>query len=406
MHDERSLAPEPIAAERRPTVPRGGTARHALARPLAVAGVVLVIGIVLLSAAPSAPAASLARGGVADSRVRAQAGGPCNPPTSIAPSSLYVQQPEPTVNLSANGTITSQLEFRVLNYTAADNAIPLWFPSTYFTFPLATGSNFSYYFLPQWVNITGPGWSKPTLLQRTEVVPTALDFVPHGVARLTTQKVAILARTGYGNLTLEFRWRWSLLQPNATTPIVHHWSKPTNRSHGALDLPSIFYPAPYVSWLGGTGTYAYIGTNWTGTLGGFVAGRSFFLEMEYGGGFRVQDQLETAPANATTFNVSLPILNYNGYLIPGKVLRASFAPQANVTFILQPASCGSITFNGTKYANGSTAVVVPRLASYNFSIPGCKPLTFGSWVTSGALHVTSGHGLEVSGDGTFTIKYT
>jgi hypothetical protein len=350
------------------------------------------------------------------------ASGACNPVNAIAKSALYVNLPEPSKNLSANGTITSSLEFQVVNYTPADNLITLYFPSIYFTFPLATGGNFSYYIPPHSVNITASGWSSPSLLSRSDVVSHGLVFVPNGTARLTSQKVAIMATTGYGNLTVEFRWQFSLQQWGSTKVTHSAWSIPTNKSKNGGQLPSIFYPAPYVSYLGGTGSVGVIGTNFTATLGGDVAGRLFFLEMESGGGFVAQDFGQTAPSGVSTFNVTIPIINYDGELQPStmlvhihdscgallynKVFKAVYAPNATVKFLLTPSVCtGAITFNGSKFTNGTSGVFVPSPHPYSFSIPSCKGHKFSNWLTTGGLHIASGSTMDVSASGTFTVMY-
>ncbi|MFI5417584.1 MAG: hypothetical protein ACHQ2Y_01615 [Candidatus Lutacidiplasmatales archaeon] len=383
----------------------------------------MVTTICLALVLVSLPGGLNSLGGKPSSVSRAQpAGSPaCNPVPALAVSALYVNLPEPTQNLSPGGVISSYLEFQVQNYTSADNNITLYFPSVYFTFPLASGVNFSYYLTPRALNITSAGWSNSALLSRNATVASGLNFVPGGIARLTSQKVAIMATAGYGAITVEFRWHFSIHQPGAPKSIKSPNSVPVNHSAKGGQLPSIFFPAPYVSYLGGTGSIGVIGTNYTGALGGFVAGRLFFLEMEGAGGHVAQDFGQTAPSNVSTFNVTIPIINYNGQLSPGmmlvhihdscgallynKVFRAVYPPNATLQFIVNPGSCSGITFNGTKYANSTSGVFLPSPTPYNFSI-GCKKHHFSSWLTTGGLHIASGSQMVVSASGTFTVNYT
>lgn len=344
----------------------------------------------------------------------------CNSHASTAKSALYVNQPEPTQNLSPGGRITSVLEFQVVNYTSSDNSIQLWLPSTDFTFPMVKG-NFTYAIAIQSVAITGSGWLSPSALTKSEVVTGGIDFVHNGTARLSTQKLAVMATAAYGVITVEFRWHWAILQPNSTNWTTHGWSVPSWASGSKGNLPSIFFPAPYVSYLSGTGSSAYIGNNFTATLGGDVAGRYFFLEMEYASGEVEQSVGETAPADATTFNVTIILLNYDHYLVPAtvlvhihdvcgailynKVVKVTFIPEATVTFYLSPASCGGITFGGSTFPSGENGTFVPSTTAYNFSNPSCHGYTFSNWSTTGALHIATGHTMLVSGNGTFSVDY-
>ena len=344
----------------------------------------------------------------------------CNPVASPSPSALYIPLGEPKVNLSAGGTLTSEYEVQVVNYSVADLGMPLYFPTVFFTFPTHGGPNFSLTLTPTTYNITGAGWSNPALTSHSAVVPGGLAFTAGVKARLSTQRLAIMAPVNYGAITIEVRWKWTLQQANGTTTAAP-WSVPTNASHGPSNLPSIFEPAPYVTFLAGAGNGApvTIGTNYTATIGRDVAGRYFFLEMEDGAGHVVMDQGQTAPANATTFDVSIPVINYDSYLPPekylvhihdscgailyNKLISAVFAPQANITFTAQP--CGSITFNGTSFSNNTVGVFTPSTTPYTFSVHGCKGHSFNSWVTTGALHIEGSTKMLVSGSGTFAVKY-
>jgi hypothetical protein len=401
---------------RRPRSP----VHYILAQGGMAAALVAASLFVLMALAPlAAPSVRLVPASVA--RLGSLDNEDCNAIGATAVSSLYVTQGEPHQNLSAGGTLKAYLEYQIENYSSRDASIRLYFPSTFFTFPMATGGNFSFAVGPGFVNVTGPGWQSPAFLAKSETPSSGIDFVSGGTARLSSQKLAIMATVSYGVMTVEFRWRWTMREPGMGHLITHAWSTPSNKSGKKGNLPSIFFPAPYVSYLGGTGASAYIGSNYTSELGGDVAGRLFFLEMEYGGGSVVQDQGQTAPANATTFYVSIPILNYDGWLKPAtmlvhihdvcgallynKVVKVTFAPTANITFFISPASCGSITFNGTRFANTTTGTFVPSQTVFPFSIPACKGHSFSGWQTTGGLHIESSKSMLVSANGTFSVTY-
>ncbi len=406
-----------------PTVASSG---HAIARTYrrgpAIAAVLAVVGTSLLVALAVTPYLSVASTSAPapSGTLLASHAEDCNKEHATADSALYINQAEPTQNLSANGTITGHLEFAVVNFTTNDTAIQLWFPDTYFTFPTAT-SSFSMTISPQFVAITGAGWLSPSALTKSEKVTKALDFPKDGIARLSTEKVAVQATVPYGQVTIEFRWNWTIQQPGAPTGVSDVWSVPDYKSGTKGNLPSIFFPAPYVSFLGGTPEDEYIGNNYTATLGGEVAGRYFFLEMENASGKVEQSVGETAPANVSEFNVTIALLNYDHYLVPGpylvhihdvcgailynKVVHLSFIPLATLTFELSPSTCGDLTFNGTQIASGGSATFVPSTTAYTFSDPVCHGYTFSNWSTTGALHIDSAHTMLVSGNGTFEVNY-
>ncbi len=404
-----------VAAAGRRRVKRIGRQGIALLVAVVVAAAFLTYtyGSVLPTAASSATAG--------ENEFTSLSNSVCNAHKSLAPSSLYVSQPEPTQNLSAGGTITGHLAFRVLNYVPSDNAIQLYFPSTFFTFPMVTGGNFSYSVGLQWVPITGPGWLTPAALTKSEVAPNGINFVPNGYSRLSTQKLSIMANATYGTIEVEFKWHWSIEQPNSSKIDSHIWSVPSNFTGTHGTLPSVFFPAPYVSYLGGTGATAYAGQTFTAELGANVAGRYFFLEMEYGGGHVVQDQGFSAPAGATTFNVSIPFLNYDHYLVPGlllihihdscgallynKVVKVTFPPYANITFYTVPATCGTITFNGTAYTNGENGTYTPSLTPYTLTHQACAGYKFSGWHTTGGISIQGSHSILVTSNGTFTVDY-
>src|SRR5271157_211153 len=346
----------------------------------------------------------------------------CNKVGNPAPSALYIPTSEPAVNLSSGGRITGTMEFAVVNYTSSDIGISVYLPTVYFTFPLAPTGNFSMTISPQTLDITGPDWTNGAHTNHSATVATGLGFISKGKDRLSTQKIAIQANVPYGTLTLEFRWMWKLTQPNGTV-VSSSWTTPKSTyTGGSSTLPSIFFPAQYVQFITGPGNgqKVTIGTTYTALLGGPVAGKYFFLEMENGAGKVVQAHAQTIAANVTTATVTIVILNYDHYLAPGlelihihdvcgailynKLIDAIFAPKVTVTFYLQPGFCGPMTFNGTKFANNTSGTFVPSTTPYAFSVPKCSGYTFKNWTDTGGLHISANDKLMVSYNGTFTIQ--
>jgi hypothetical protein len=383
---------------------------------IAVVGLLLLLGV----ASPSLSVASHERTGARLSSFAAPMAN-CNAVSSPTPSAVLITTPSPIKNTTAGGRISAAMEVQIVNYTAANNGTKVAFPAIFFSFPILPKGNFSMVLLPQILTITAPGWTSPSLASRSAVVPNGLAFNHSQPARMTSQLLAVMATAAYGQLTIELRWHWGN-SPNGSKLVNGSWTTPTSKSNWPKSMPSIFYPAPYVSVLNTSGPTAVIGGNYTADLGGAVAGQLFFLEMEFPESGKVVENLgQTAPANATNFTVRMPMLNYIGYLTPGtylvhihdvcgamlynKSVKAVFAATANVTFFFQPGTCGPITINGTKYSNGTVAVLKPSTVAYNFSLAVCKGHTFKNWVTTGALHIATGSSLLVSASGTFTVQY-
>jgi hypothetical protein len=346
----------------------------------------------------------------------------CNPTGTPSPSALYINTNEPKVNLANGGTITSTMEFAVVNYTAADFGVLVYFPTVDFTFPLSPTGNFTITVTPQTLAIAGAGWTSGAGTNRSAVEHAGLNFPSGGKARLSTQKVAVQADVPYGQITLEFRWMWQLDQPNGSVT-RSAWTTPKSTYSGPPNLPSIFFPAQYTQFVSGAGNGAHvtIGTNYSATLSGPVGGRFFFLEMENGVGHVVKSHGTTFAANATSGNVTIPLLNYDNYLPPGlylvhihdacgailynKLVNATFAPSATLTFYLSPSTCGPMTFDGTSFANGASGTFTPSSTPYAFTVPKCAGYAFSNWTDTGGLHISSSDRLIASYNGTLTIDY-
>lgn len=393
------------------------TFRPRLRQVGSVGSIVTLLLLTLASVNPGAFASALAT-----DQTTSAASLDCNSVWDPAPSSLYIPLPDPSVPLAPGGELALSLEFGVVNYTESDLGIELELPTVDFTFTLPANQTYTSSLSPRETNIDGAGWQSPAALNQSASPSGGLEFTSGGEARVSTQKIAVQAEATYGTLTLEFRWMWSLREPNGTE-LNSSWTVPEQSYGGGSELPSIFFPAQYIEFLKGPGggEKVTIGTTYSATLGGPVAGRYFFLEMENGAGHVVQSHATTLPEGVSEGNVTISVLNYDNYLPPGeylvhihdvcgailynKLIDAVFAPSVRVTFFLQPGLCGPMTFNGTPYANDTSGTYVPSTLPYNFTNPRCPGYSFSGWSSTGGLHVSANDRLMVSYNGTFTIVY-
>ncbi|MCI4324404.1 MAG: hypothetical protein L3K00_00730 [Thermoplasmata archaeon] len=399
-----------------------------LARPrrttLLALGAVFVLAILASSATPL-PSASTSNGAFGPSSpIQSSAYGNCNPVGTQTPSAILQGIPVPSTNVTPGGNLSAVMQVEAQNWVAADSNISVHFPSIFFDFPRASGGNQQLFFTNRSILMNFSGWSTPSFgSTKNYTFPSGLQFEAGAKARIDSMKLAVTATVDYGGITIEIRWHWTYTSAPGVS-ITSPWSVPTTKTNWPKAVPSIFWPAPYTTYLNSTGISAVIGTNWSATLGGDVGGRTFFLEMEYPSGSVVQDLQQTAPANATTFLVQIPMVNYDHYLDPGaflihihdacgamlysKTVNAVFPPSATVGFFLTPSACAThfITFNGTKYGNGTTGVFLPSATGYSMSIPACTGHPFSGWSTTGAMHIENGHTMIVSNSGTFTVNYS
>jgi hypothetical protein len=391
--------------------------------PLLGLGAIAVVLVLALAALPApAIAGSSATGRLTP--ISPAAFGTCNPVGTKTPSALLQGLPVPTKNLSAGGTLAAVMEVATVNWTPADDNITVFFPSVFFDFPRATGGNAQLFFSNRSLSMNFSGWSSPSFATtKNFAFPSGLDFAKKGTATIDSMKLAVTTNVDYGTITIEVRWQWISTATPGATPVHGPWSVPTNQANWPKSVPSIFWPAPYAPFEGGFASNATIGQNWTGTLGGDVAGRTFFLEMEDPAGTVQDSQLQTAPANATNYTAYIMMLNYDNYLTPGvylvhvhdacgamlwnKLVHASLGPTAQIHFSITPSACAtkSITFDGQKFTNGTVGTFAPSTTAYNFSIPNCPGNSFHNWVTTGALHIETGKTMLVSNNGTFTVEY-
>jgi hypothetical protein len=415
---ERTDRPNSIPA---PSNGRTRKSPRTRSRALVTLGAFFALAILATTAAPIPVTPS--HGGSA-APITSSAFGNCNKVGTLTPSALLQGVMVPGRNVTPGGNLSAVMEVMAQNWTPSMSNISVHFPSIFFNFPRASGGNQQLFLSNRSILMNFSGWSNASLAStRNYTFPSGLAFLYHGVAKIDSMKLAVTATADYGQITIEVRWQW-IFTPILGRSVHGPWSVPVNTSNWPRSVPSIFYPAPYTTFLASSGLTAVIGTNYTATLGGDVAGRTFFLEMEYPSGSVVQAFLQTAPANATTFLVRIPMLNYNSYLAPGaflihihdacgamlynKTIHAVFASTARVQFFLTPTACASksITFNGTKFTNGSVGMFPPSTSNYTFSLPYCAGHHFNGWLTTGALHISSGSTMLVSYNGTFSVYYT
>ncbi|MFI5414113.1 MAG: hypothetical protein ACHQ16_00345 [Candidatus Lutacidiplasmatales archaeon] len=387
-------------------------------------GAILVIFLLAITAVPL-PAAGAASGLNGHSAtLSTSAFGGCNAVYTPTPSALLQGIAAPAKNETPGGNITATMEFAVVNWTSADSNITVLFPSIFFNFPRASGGNQQLMLSNRSAKLNFSGWSTPSFGQtKPYVFPAGLQFKNNSKAKIDSMKLAVQATADYGQVTLEVRWQWAY-QPHPNVTARSPWSTPTTAAHWPTSVPSIFYPAPYTTLLHPNALNGTIGTNWTANLGGDVAGRTFFLEMEDPSGTVRQDLLQTAPANATNYTVHLILLNYNNFLPTGpylvhihdacgamlwsRTVHAVLAPTASLRFVFNwPSACSgkTVTFNGTAYGNNSVGAITPSNTAYNFTLPFCTGHKFSTWQTTGAIHISGGRSMIVNYNGTWTIWY-
>jgi hypothetical protein len=386
---------------------------------LAVAvAVLLAAGTFGVALAVSAGGAAPSSSGSGGAQFTTESAAVCNSPTYTSPSSLLITLPDPVGTLGTGGSVTVDYEFAVYHSTVNTTGMIVTLPSAFASFPLTSGTE-TLDIQPTAVAIPASGWASSTSMDHTVKLTSNEAYKVGASATLSTQKLAVMAPANYTKLTLEFRWSWSYTAANGTLG-QSGWSVPTSTDHTPAQLRSIFYPAPFVSFLGSGGSTVTIGTNYTATLGGAVNGDYFLLEMEFPStGKVVQAQAQTAPVGATTFVVYIPMIDYTNSLSPGsylvhihdacgamlynKSITAVFAAHATVTIEVSPSSC-TAKFNGTSWSNGSAPVVVPSITAYKISV-GCSGHSFTSWSGSGDVHIANGSALLVSASGTWSVIY-
>ncbi|MCI4366182.1 MAG: hypothetical protein L3K08_00345 [Thermoplasmata archaeon] len=369
------------------------------------------------AAAWEVPVRSLSGGG-GSGAVPAAPAGPCNPRTPT-PSAVLIPDPAPS-GTAPNGTsISVTVAVAVLNSSLPPGAINVSVPSLSAGFPTLGGAPRSVYLPPATLVPVGIGWGSAVEERAGVVLAGPVTYPTDALAVLSSEKLAVMADAPYGALFLGVLWTWDERLPNGS--VVHGpWSAPTPRSDWPNSLASEFLPAPGVGAQPLTTSPILIGTNFTASLTGAVAGRYFFLELESPvTGHVGQVHGGTAPPGATILTLGLPILNYDHYLDPGPYLvhvhdgcgamlhslsvSAVYAPSAQIAISVRPAGCGSVSLNGTSYGDGSSPSVRPSATPFAFSASGCPGTP--RWSLTGGLYFESADLLRVSASGSLTVTF-
>jgi hypothetical protein len=348
----------------------------------------------------------------------------CGTASGPTPAALIIPAKNPTVTLSSGDKMTVTYEFMVRGYTSAVLGESVHIPSVFASFPLSNGTSFSFFLVHRNVTIQNGTWTAPSVATDVKTIHATWTFANPGNATLSTQKLAVMAsNSAYGNVTLEFRWMWSIDQTaNGHGTTIGPWTVPSTH----LFPPSIFEPAPLVNLISHNGPTIVIGFNWVGNLTGAISSTSFLVEIEYPSGTPFSTDTEpTPPGNSTPFRAHTLMMSNDNTLSPTKALVhihdhcgailysisvvAVYGTSALIHVDVAPASCGPVTFNGTAYANRSTVSLVPGPSGYPISVAACSGHAFLGW--QGNLGVDAdpvfklSSSVVVSAGGTLTAKF-
>ncbi|MCI4319019.1 MAG: hypothetical protein L3K23_02660 [Thermoplasmata archaeon] len=362
-------------------------------------------------------------GAVVNSRVVTFAN-TCGTASGPTPAALYIHSKNPTVTLSAGDTMTVVYEFMVSGFTSAVVGEAVHIPSVQASFPLSNGTTLPFLLLHRVIVIQNGSWTDPSLATDTKAIKAAYTFANPGNATLSSQKIAIMAsNSAYGNLTLEFRWMWTVNQSaNGHGVTIGPWTHPTSHAFP----PSIFEPAPLVNLASRNGPTVTIGAVADANLTGAISSTSFLVELEYSSGDVFNTVTEKTPAgNATPFRAHILMMSVDNNLAPTKALLhvhdhcgaiiyslsevAVYNASAVLRIDVAPSTCGPVTFNGTAYANRSSVVLAPSTTSYAISVGACAGHTFVGWEGNNGVDPDPigklSASVVVSADGTLTAKF-
>jgi hypothetical protein len=277
---------------------------------LAPALVALLAGLVFVAgfAAPTFVTYATSRGTGFTLETSNVTSGTCNP-WNLSPSALAMPVNNPD-GAKLGDYVNASYQYRTVNYTAADHGDELFFPLATAVFPLANGSTLKVNIPAVDLFVQSGGWSSPAKTAgsiRTAFVPT----FSRADAYLTTSKLAVMTSVGYGNLTIEVRWHWSVHHVASGVTKTGKWSVPTRSVNGAY-LPSIFYPAPWVGIVATSGARVAPGSTYDIELNGSVTSTWFRLVLEYpNNGTNLHSIFENT-TSAPTFNATVPMTYGNG----------------------------------------------------------------------------------------------
>jgi len=248
----------------------------------------------------------------------------CNSPTTTSPSAVLIPTSNPSGSATANGSLTLAYQVAVVNYSSSLGQVTVYVPSMTGSFPLVPSGTLQEFIPPKIVNITATGWSNATTsgTTTTKVLPTGVNFTGTGTARLSSQKIAVMASTGYsGQVQVEFRWQWTLVSTPGASPATSGWTVPSTNSSSSA-LPSLFYPAPYIG-ISSVGNWpAPAGSNYSVRLNGAVASTSFRMVLEWASnGTEIWSHVENSTSGVTVFPAWVLLASNQGAAVgPGTYL--------------------------------------------------------------------------------------
>jgi len=361
--------------------------------------------------------------GATDAGTSAQANSSACPVTTTPDAaSRRVALNSPSFGLSTGDSLTAVFELRATNTTLSPLNVRLNVPSFFAKFPLANGTTLQLYLPLRTIVLTNSSWSSASLATKSKTMTAPTSFTS-AKAVMTSELLSIMATAPYGSLTLAFRWQWSVQFASNGTVVTSPWSvvKTTGTN------PTTFYPPPYVQLASTSNSTTAIGSTFTAYVLGAISQTTFYSVLEYAStGNTLRNQVTVTPSgNATQDAVGVKILPKSGSLAPATLLdhlrnvcgallysitvHAVYAASATVTFATAPSSCGSVTFNGTPYANGAQATVVPSSSAVAVSVGPCAGHTFSTWgFTEGVYSnatTSNPSTVVVSASGTLTANF-
>jgi Phosphoesterase family len=332
----------------------------------------------------------------------------CGAPSRVA-SALDILQPNPIYPLLAGAKLNASYEYEAVNYTAADQNITVYVPVSQALFPLASGPDASVA-LPAGSTLIGQGgWSTPVNATLTE--PTNQTFTASPLAGLYTEGYyngsqvsdAVQAAAPYGNLTLAFRWSWTLTEPNGTT-YAGAWTVPSASSSYPA-LPSVFEPAPLVQSVANSANNSAkvaMGDDFIDDISGYVANTTFTLSFQTSTGAVIASVGLTTAAHPYPYvNASIPIVSPLHALSAGSYIFhvtdrcgalvqdiwfvVVYPTTTDLTVGISPSACGPILFDGSREWNSSLVVNPSTGVQLPLTAPACSGLGFEEWTSTGGV---------------------
>jgi hypothetical protein len=243
----------------------------------------------------------------------------CSP--SALSSAVYVSNPNIVGTYPGGDVLEATFEFQAVNDSPLSAGDRLVVPSLQAIFPTLNGT-LALYFAPRNLTLGAGNWSDPTLATVSHPLLATTTFVNGTSSYLSSSNLAVMVTDPSGAIAVGLRWQWSIGAPGGT-PLNGSWSQPSP-SASKPDLPSIFNPAPFVGVVAtNAGAPLAPGQNVTVEINGSIAGNTYRISFEFpNNGSEVSSETETVPANATTYNLTLPIVpkTSTGNVTPGPYL--------------------------------------------------------------------------------------